>query len=1084
VDINGEINLTPDRWRQVEKLYHSALRRPATERESFVRSACAGDEALGREVLELISSSEREDSFLQEPALSLGLTVLANEQNGELVGQTIGHYQLLELLGSGGMGQVYLAQHEQLNRRAAIKFPTIKSDERHAYSRFLREARAISTLNHPHIATIYDYGETSDGQPFIIMELVKGESLSDLLHKSALTIARAVEIIADVADAISEAHRHGIIHRDIKPSNVMINERGHVKVLDFGLAKQVNEERIGSVDHEAETMLETHTRSGVVVGTLLYLSPEQAKGDPVDPRSDIFALGVLLYECITGRSAFSGKNAIEIVAQVIHINPPLPSTINSHIPPELDRITLKALAKEPGARYQSADDLRADLLAIKGALENSANVRTQRIELAPSTRRSSALTTLSDMLQRPRLSPLMVLAAFLVVGLMVWGVVQWRRPKLHVPSAEAQRHYEVGSNALRAGSFFQASKALELAVRSDDQFALAHARLAEAWMELDYMDKAKDELLRVSELSDRSLFTPVDALYLDAVRATVRRDFARAIEAYSEIVRLNPEQPQVYIDLGRAYEKNNQLDKATESYIEATNRDRQNPTAFLRLGILYGRQNNLAGANAVFDKAEEIYQSLGDVEGRTDVALQRGAMLNDIAGKVTEARIQLDKAREMAKVVNSPYHQIKILFQLSSISIKEGRTEQAEQYANEAVNLAQDNQMENLAARGSVDLGYVYLTRGDYGTAERYFQQGLSSAQRYGGLQNGARARLSLASLYLQRGDVDRAFSFEEQARAFYQQGGYLTETSQALLLQGRAYQQKGDYAMALQVFQQQLQSAEQTGNQAQIAYSHTNLGQFLLDAEKYSEALQHFDASYTGNRGMGNQLYMAYDLMNRGASLWRLGRYNDARASLDQAANTARQAGSKELQSYLSLHEAQISLSDLRFPDAIAKAQQALYLAGSQNKTVAIRGNYLVGLAQALSGQAGDGQAACEEASTSAASLGDPLLLARTRLALAEAALAAGDTQRALESAKQSQAFFTGVGLVESEWRATLFAGLASQKAGDQQNAQLYLSRAGELLSGLQQKWGAEVYNSYLERPDIKLYRSQLGNMNSAAKG
>src|SRR5437763_9447200 len=209
-------------------------------------------------------------------------------------GTLLGRYQIISPLGAGGMGEVYLAQDTQLNRRVAIKFPTVKSDEHHAHARFLREARAVSTLSHPHIATIYDYGETPDGKPFIIMEVIKGESLNDLLHTSVLSLARAVEIIADVADALAEAHHHGIIHRDIKPSNVMINERGDVKVLDFGLAKQVDEAKVSSVDHDAETVLETHTQSGVVVGTPLYLSPEQATSVPVDQRSDIFALGALL----------------------------------------------------------------------------------------------------------------------------------------------------------------------------------------------------------------------------------------------------------------------------------------------------------------------------------------------------------------------------------------------------------------------------------------------------------------------------------------------------------------------------------------------------------------------------------------------------------------------------------------------------------------------------------------------------------------------------------------------------------------------------------------------------------------------
>ena len=995
-------------------------------------------------------------------------------------GTLLGRYKIISHLGVGGMGEVYLAQDTQLSRQVAIKFPTVKSDEHQAHARFLREARAISMLSNPHIATIYDYGKTPEGQPFIVMELVKGRPLNDVLHKSAL--ARAVEIIIDVADALSEAHRHGIVHRDIKPSNVMINERGDVKVLDFGLAKQVAEEQTEPVDSEAETVVEMRTQSGVVLGTPLYLSPEQATGDSVDPRSDIFALGTLLYECITGRPAFSGKSTIEIIAQVIHVSPPPPSTINKSVPPELDRIILKAMAKEPGARYQSADELRADLLAIHSSLEDSTNIPTQHNQLPPSTRLSSALTTFSDMLKRPRLSPLIVLIAFVVVGLSVWGFVEWRRPRLHVPTTEAQRLYDLGTDAIRNGSFFQASKALEMAVHLDDQFALAHARLAEAWMELDYTDKAKDELLRVTELTpDRSLLTQVDALYLDAVTATVRREFTHAIDAYSGVARLKPDQSQVYVDLGRAYEKNNQLDKAVESYTIATNHDTQNATAFLRLGILYGRQHNLAGANAAFDKAEAIYQALSNIEGRAEVAFQRGVLLNDIMGKVSEARTQLEQARDMAKVVKSQYQQIKILFQLSSVSIKEGKTDQAQQYAREAIEIAQANQMETLVARGSIDLGNTYFAGGDYTNAEQYFKQGLEVAQRFGGHQNEARARLSLASLYMQRGEADNAVSYADQALTFYQPGGYLTETSQALLLRGRALRKKGDYNGAQQAFEQQLRSAEQAGNQAQLALAHSSLGNLFLNTERYVEALQHFNDSYAIDKATSNKFYEGYDLWGRGVASWWLGRSDDAHTLLSQASEIA--GNNKDLQASIKLTEAQISLSERRFPEAIAKSQQALDLAGAQNKYVAVEGKYLIGLSQALSGQAREGQAACQEASETAATLNDPLQLAKSQLALAEASLALGDTQRAIESAKQSQVFFASAGLSESEWRAWLIAGLASQKAGDHDNAQLYLTKAAERLSNLQQKWDAEVFNSYLSRPDIQLYRKQLGNNGSVPK-
>src|ERR1051325_3425128 len=433
-----------------------------------------------------------------------------------MIGQVVSHYRILEPLGEGGMGTVYVAEDLHLGRRVAIKFPTVTSDKHQFRARFLREARAVSSLSHPHIGAIFDYGETSDGNPFLVMELVEGTSLSDLMHRGQITITRGVELIEAIAAALGEAHAHGIVHRDVKPSNVMVNERGVVKVLDFGLAKQINEEPARSADPDARTLLATRTRSGAVVGTPLYLSPEQATSAPVDARSDLFALGALLYECITGRPAFAGASVLEIAAQVIHVTPPLPSTINGRVSKELDKITMKALAKKPAERYQSADEMLEDLRRVRLSL--SADTQpTKRLTGVRSMKSSpSALVALSETLRAPRISIFTVLIGVIAASLIIWGIVEFVRPRQHRPSAEAQRWYEAGTNALRDGAYYQASKALENAIAEDNNFPLAHARLAEAWMELDYVDRAKDELLRVSTLvPDRSRLPRTDHLYLD-----------------------------------------------------------------------------------------------------------------------------------------------------------------------------------------------------------------------------------------------------------------------------------------------------------------------------------------------------------------------------------------------------------------------------------------------------------------------------------------------------------------------------------------------------------------------------------------
>jgi serine/threonine protein kinase/Flp pilus assembly protein TadD len=995
-----------------------------------------------------------------------------------MIGQTVSHYRILSKLGEGGMGAVYLAEDSHLGRRVAIKFPTRKEDEHQFHARFLREARSASGLSHQNIATIYDYGEMPDGQPFIVMELVEGKSLSELLHEHELTLVRSLEIIEDVAAALGEAHSRGIIHRDIKPSNMVFNERDQIKILDFGLAKQMNGEATHA-DPDARTLLAMRTQSGVVIGTPLYLSPEQARGIPVDARSDLFALGAVLYECLAGKPAFSsaGAGIVEIAANVIHVDPPPPSTFNPHVPPELDRITLKALAKKPEQRYQSADEFVKDLREARAQLQGHSigHTRTQRIETAHGTGHASALATLSDLFKRPRISIGLIVAVLLFAGLAVWLIARSLRPSPHQPPPEAQRWYETGTNALRDGSYYQASKALQQAIGADESFALAHARYAEALMELDNIDRAKDELLLVSKLTpDRSVLTQLDNLYLDAVTATVRRDFGGAVKAYGEITGISPNQPQVYVDLGRAYENNEEPKKAIESYAKATSLDQQYATAYLRAGILYGRQQEIASAVAAFDKAESLYQALSNIEGRAEVSFQRGFLFRN-AGKITEARPQLQQALDLARVNNNQSQQIKTLLQLSSVAFAEGDTGQAQKYAHDAIELAQASGMETLTTRGLVDLGNVFFARGDYAEAEKYFSQALEFAQRNKGRRNEARALLSLGSLRIQQSNADEAVRYIEQALPFYQQGNYRKEASQCLLLLGRANILKGDYDAALKAYQQQLESAEQVNDQSQKALSHEGIGTVLSLQDRYPEALSHFEQKYTISVNLGDRKGMGYGLVERGNTLWQMGRFDDARRVLDEALALANRpdGGFKSLLTVIYENEAGMALSQRRFPIAKEKSQQALALAGTQYAEV-IEAKRTFGMALAFSGGAGEGKALCEEA-VEIASKNDPSLLSKAQLSLAHAMLEDADAPGALTTALRAQESFARAGQHESEWRAWFVAALASRRTGDETKAREYAAQAGNALARLEQRWSTEVYNIYLSRPDVQSALKQL---------
>ncbi|HEY0377536.1 MAG TPA: tetratricopeptide repeat protein [Pyrinomonadaceae bacterium] len=1005
-----------------------------------------------------------------------------------MIGQTVSHYRILEKLGEGGMGVVYAAEDTHLGRRVAIKFPASTTGEHNFRARFLREARAVSTLTHHHIAAVYDYGETekSDGgkgRPFIVMELVKGARLADLMHEGRLTLKRAVEIIADVAEALSEAHHHGVVHRDIKPSNVLVNERGDVKVLDFGLAKQLGEEPYHATDPNAQTQLAAQTRSGAVVGTPLYLSPEQARGGAVDGRSDLFALGALLYECVTGKPAFEGAGILEIAGQVLHVNPPPPSRVNPRVPPALDRIVMKALAKKPEARYQSADAVLADLRAVEETLDDRDAHRTERLS-APTTRHSSTMSTLTDALKRPRLSLGVMLLVIALGAVAVFAVAHWMRPAPYQPSAEARRWYDTGTEALRDGLYHQASKAFEQAIASDEKFALAHARLSEALMELDYVDRAKDELLKVSGLTpDRGALPEFDALYLDAITASVRRDFGGAIVAYGALARLSPQEPQVYVDLGRAYENNGEPKKAIESYIKATALDAQYATAYVRAGVLYVRQAEAASATSAFNRAEQIYQALGKVEGRAEVAYQRSDLFIR-AGQIAEARRHSEQAIDLARTINNQPLQIKAMLQLAYVLRHQGESERAEGLASEAVELAQTSNMGSMIARGLNELGSVFFLRGEYEDAEKYFRQGLELARRYKAPRAEARALFALGSLRVQQGNADEALPYIEQALPFYQQGGYRTEAAQSLIMLGRIHRLKGDYEAALKAYRQQLELAEQSNDQRQKLLALEGIGTVLFYQERYPEALGHFEQEYAISKALGGQMEIAYGLSERASTLAQLGRYEEAGLLLDEALGSAsRPEGSnKSLLAVIHQARAETALSRRLFPQAREEGRQALALEKTQTDT-GVEARRVVGLALALSGAARDGRKACEEALEMATRSKNPWLISRAQLALAEAQLADDDARGALSNAQAAQGGSAHLGQQASEWRALAAAARAAHRLNDKAAARDYASRAAQVLSGLEGKWGATAYSSYLTRPDVQYARRQLDEESGSSR-
>jgi len=284
-----------------------------------------------------------------------------------MIGRTLSHYKILEKLGSGGMGDVYLAEDTDLERRVALKVlpPELaESEERRA--RFQREAKAVAALNHPHIVTVHSV-EHADGVHFITMELVRGKTLSELIPRKGLSLAKFLEIAIPLADAVAAAHEKGVLHRDLKPENLMLSDEGRLKILDFGLAKLKPEAGVTGV---SELPTESRTGEGKIVGTVAYMSPEQAEGKSLDARSDIFSLGIVLYEMATGERPFRGETPASVLSAILKDTPRTVTEVHPHLPHSLGKIIRRCLVKDPEHRFQTAKDLRNELEELKQEMDS------------------------------------------------------------------------------------------------------------------------------------------------------------------------------------------------------------------------------------------------------------------------------------------------------------------------------------------------------------------------------------------------------------------------------------------------------------------------------------------------------------------------------------------------------------------------------------------------------------------------------------------------------------------------------------------------------------------------------------------
>ncbi len=354
--------MNPERWRQIERIYNRALELGPDKREAFIEGACGDDGALRQEVERLLARQSEAEYFIESPAIEMAAQALAGDRHSEinedLTGSTLLHYQIKGKIGAGGMGAVYRAQDTNLNRPVAIKvLPDVFAADSDRLGRFEREARLLATLSHPNVASIYGL-EKLDDRSFLVLELVEGLTLEERLRKGPIAVDETLDICRQIAEGLEAAHDKGVIHRDLKPANIKLTPEGMAKILDFGLAKAFQEQTEG-IDLSSQSA-DSLTASGAILGTVAYMSPEQARGKAVDRRSDIWAFGCVLYECLTGRRAYEGGSLTETVAAILRDEPNW-AVLPESTPQKVSALLRRCLRKDPKERLRDIGDARIEI---------------------------------------------------------------------------------------------------------------------------------------------------------------------------------------------------------------------------------------------------------------------------------------------------------------------------------------------------------------------------------------------------------------------------------------------------------------------------------------------------------------------------------------------------------------------------------------------------------------------------------------------------------------------------------------------------------------------------------------------------
>jgi serine/threonine protein kinase len=1036
--------MTPEKWRRLNRLFEEALELAAEDRAAFVERVRGEDEYLGSELASLLRGHEQQTWSLDQPLMA---RAIFEESSVFAPGRTIlARFQITRLLGRGGMGEVYQAMDLELGQVVAVKTirPDIAGDPK-MLERFHHEVQLARRIVSPYVCRIHELFVLPDGagprtSAFLTMEFLEGTTLADRIRDEGPLQWKEAEAIAlGLCEGLQAIHLSGVVHRDLKSRNIMLTARNgttQAVVMDFGLARQVAAgAALGSTVSGTERQ--------AIAGTPEYMAPEQFEGGPLSVATDVYALGVVLYEMVTGVRPFSASSTIGAAVRRAK-RPASASSLQRGLPRRWDLVIARCLEYEQGDRFQSAADA-AEFL------------RAKPFSIASSKRLLKTAKT------HPRLS--LALLAF-VVALSILGYVWFRQHRYHPPSGEAQRWYEDGVAALREGTYLKATNALKQALANDGRFALAHARLADAYNELDYYGEAKDELLKASSSAIDQTLPNLYKRYMEAIRATVLHDFTAAQLDYSAILHDLPESAKAdgYVDLGRAFEKVGDLSDAVVNYTVAAKIAPQYPAAFIRLGVLEGRQNHNVAAEAAFDTAERLYMASSNYEGMAEIAYQRGSM-NTSNADYPRARTELMQAFRIAENLHNTQLKARVLCRLSNLETLSLNYAQATKWAQEAMSLAETEGLAYWVTEAQTRLsGALNYQKGKLLDADEYAQRALRTAERNHWPLLAANAQFTLCITRNRQDRANEAIPLAQSALAYYGSASYFTESTRALILLIRAKRDRAEFPEALKLSQQGLELERKSGSPPVMIQLEEAVGTVELFLEKYQDALDHFEMAEAIARQNASRL-LDYEVAHAADALWRLGRYEEAERNLSSL------AANSQTDSYLATNIAlgigAMRLSQGRYQEAIRANERVQTL---DPDAVPPDVDISTALAKMSLGSIKDALRLASRARLNAQRTSDKLLLAQARAANARIYLRMASPERAKDLAESAQATFEEVGQWDSEWQNLTLLSKISSALGDSQSSKAYAFRALDIISVFHHNCDAAAYKFYIARPDVNI--------------